>query len=312
MSDPENQPELDPLLEQILRRITELNRQLPPADTQPASGPAPAPQSSIGPLLPDPAEDIGAPDKPVGEWLEEMGLLPVYLQHVLSQLELGRDNDRASSPAEDLRRVQTCLRNWWRPVPANEPPPSVGAHLFVGPCGAGKTVVLSKWLAQAVLLGERSAYIWRLDGQTANTAEALSIYGEVLGVPVARAWTGERQPVDLELFDLPGSDWRDASAMAALAGQIKAFGSPRVHLVLNAAYDVRVLFDQVRAFSACPVADLILTHLDEEVRWGKLWNLVAGTHLPIRFLSAGQNVPGHFREATPDLLMHGPVPKHEA
>ena len=54
-----------------------------------------------------------------------------------------------------------------------------------------------------------------------------------------------------------------------------------------------------------PVTDLIFTHLDEETRWGKLWNFVLGTDLPIRFLSAGQNVPGHFREATADLLLPG-------
>jgi flagellar biosynthesis protein FlhF len=163
--------------------------------------------------------------------------------------------------------------------------------------------VLSKWLSQAVLLGGHSAQVWRLDGCTANTAESLTVYGEILGVPVARAWNSEAKPGGLQYFDLPGVDWRDAGAVKKLSLRIQELGSPQVHLVLNAAYDIPLLLHQVRVFASCGVADLIFTHLDEETRWGKLWNLVAGTELPIRFLSAGQNVPGHFREATPELLL---------
>ena len=66
----------------------------------------------------------------------------------------------------------------------------------------------------------------------------------------------------------------------------------RIHLVLNAAYEVPLLVAQARAYAALPIEDLILTHLDEEARWGKIWNVVLGTNYPVRFLSAAQNVPG--------------------
>ena len=122
-------------------------------------------------------------------------------------------------------------------------------------------------------------------------------------MPVARAWSGEAQPVDVQFFDLPGVDGSEPAAMAGLRERLQGLGMPQVHLVLNAAYETSLLLDQVRTFSSCPLTDLIFTHLDEETRWGKLWNFVAGTPLPIRFLSAGQNVPGHFREATADLLL---------
>ena len=63
-----------------------------------------------------------------------------------------------------------------------------------------------------------------------------------------------------------------------------------------------LLLAQTRAFSRLPVADLILTHLDEETAWGKLWNLVLGTNYALGFLSAGQNVPGRFCAAQAELL----------
>jgi flagellar biosynthesis GTPase FlhF len=88
-----------------------------------------------------------------------------------------------------------------------------------------------------------------------------------------------------------------------LAEQLKGFGAPRVHLVLNAAYDTSLLLAQTRAFSALPIKDLIFTHLDEEPRWGKLWNVVLGTNRPVRFFSAGQNIPGDFWVATAERIL---------
>jgi flagellar biosynthesis GTPase FlhF len=41
----------------------------------------------------------------------------------------------------------------------------------------------------------------------------------------------------------------------------------------------------------------------EQTRWGKLWNLVLGTNFSIRFLSAGQNVPGEWTPATPEQIL---------
>ena len=52
-----------------------------------------------------------------------------------------------------------------------------------------------------------------------------------------------------------------------------------------------------------PIEDLILTHLDEEPRWGKIWNIVLGTNYPVRYLSAAQNVPGDFYHAAAERIL---------
>ena len=67
-------------------------------------------------------------------------------------------------------------------------------------------------------------------------------------------------------------------------------------------HDVPATYEFARAFGALAVEDLILTHLDEEKRWGKVWNMALGTNFPLRFLSAGQNIPGDFHQASPELL----------
>lgn len=332
MKPPEKNPASEKLVTEILHRIAELNRHLPPVGdasllTSAAQLiPGPAPSTRIGDSVPQnhscaetanrdpsaelqPGADLASDNAPSGssaiQWLEEMGMLPVYAAHIVERLRAAHNNAQPVSPEEERLQSRAFLRARWRPPAPPAPAASIESHVFVGPAGVGKTTVLSKWLAQAVLLGGRSAYVWRLDGRTANTAEALTVYGEILGVPVARAWSGEGQPVDVQFFDLPGVDWRESTAVADLGEKVRGLGARQVHLVLNAAYETPMLLDQVRSFSAWPVTDLILTHLDEETRWGKLWNFVVGTDLPIRFLSAGQNVPGHFREATADLLLPG-------
>jgi flagellar biosynthesis protein FlhF len=97
-----------------------------------------------------------------------------------------------------------------------------------------------------------------------------------------------------------------------LKERLRGFGTVSVHLVLNLAYETSLLMAQVRAFDSLGIEDLILTHLDEETRWGKACDLVFGTNFPIRFLSAGQNVPGQFTAATAEVLLMPQVLRGQA
>lgn len=72
---------------------------------------------------------------------------------------------------------------------------------------------------------------------------------------------------------------------------------------MNAAYEITALLSQLNGFSRLGMTDLILTHLDEEQRWGKIWNLVLGTNFTVSRLSAGQNIPGEFAAADAGLLL---------
>jgi flagellar biosynthesis protein FlhF len=239
----------------------------------------------------------------VGALLEAAGLLPVHAGRVVEQLAAAH-----GSPPEALRDeidlTRRLLRDLWTAAKPAVVPES-NLHVLVGAAGAGKTTCLCKWLAKAVLVENRAAQVWRLDGRVANTAESLSVYCEILDVPVERSWPGE--PVQpgpaLGFVDLPGVKWRSGPEMAELREQLQAFPEAQIHLVLNAAYEAPLLMDQLHTFAALPLTDLIVAHLDEETRWSKLWNLILGTNFSVRFFSAGQNIPGEFQEATADSLL---------
>jgi len=286
-------PAPDPL-QALKAELAEIRQRLavpPLVNTSPLQSP---PLSPLNELI-EPAKTARGWDLAVT--LEQTGLLPRYARQLADSI-----NPSEGNPVAQLKAVQDWLRNLWN---SRVMPQAARTHVFIGPSGSGKTTALSKWLAQTVLLENRLARVFRVDGLTANTAESLSVFAEVLGVPVERfsETTEATNPAELVFVDLPGVDWRNGDSLTELAAHLASWPGAQVHLVLNAAYDAHLLLAQARAFSALPVTDIIFTHLDEETRWGKVWNVWLGTNFTISRLSAGQNLPGEFRVAEVDLIL---------
>lgn len=253
------------------------------------------------------------PNRPEGKrkwrsvaWLESMGLWPEHADRLEAGLMSAHGPEPPSLPAQEWALTREILAGYWRPCPP-ERRPQAGLHVLIGPPGSGKTTVLCKWLTQVTLREELRACVWRMDGHVTNTAEFLTLHCEMLNVPVSRYPTEADPDQALVFVDLPGVDPHDPPAMAALRQQLGAWPQAQVHLVLNAAYETVLLFEHWTAFACCRPGDLIFTHLDEERRRVKLWNFVLGTPACIRFLSAGQKIPGDFYPAASDLLFPKPA-----
>lgn len=244
----------------------------------------------------------------LSQHLQTLGLNVLSAALVEDRVFAADERLASRSLAEQMAVADRVLESLWRPAPET----GRGLHVMIGPAGSGKTTALCKWLTQVSLMEGRLTSLWRLDGVTANQAEHLSVHGEILGVPVERVWPGALAMGDIGFIDLPGVDWKDRAALGELGRLLDKFGDATVHLVLNAAYESDTLLAQTRAFSVLPVRDIIVTHLDEESRPSKLWNLVLGTNLPISFLGAGQNLPGIFERATGRKLLARPSPRPTA
>jgi flagellar biosynthesis protein FlhF len=273
-----------------------------PDPTRPPAAKPTAPTATVEPADAGP-KGLGGAWRSAGI-LHQLGLMPLYVDKVLDRVRESHGDTPPPSLLDEFSLVRAALAGFWRPAARGETgSPSI--HVFIGPPGAGKTTALCKWLAKSVLAEGRSARAWRLDGRAANFAGLLDVYGEILGVPVERAWQPNQPPAgfDVAFIDLPGLETQDGRVVEQLRASLGTIPSAQVHLVLNAAYDVSVLLAQARAFAALPVSDVIFTHLDEEKRLAKLWNVVLGTNFTVRFLSGGQNIPGDFFSASADLLI---------
>jgi len=292
------QSAVDPLraLSELRQEIADLRQCLPRAEMVPAVVAAPV---AARPELPSPSR-FGYGGWKVGNFLEQAGILPKFVQGIVEELqnEFGEKAPETLVKEFEVARA-VILRRWGNLLPSIP----TGTHIFIGTPGCGKTTVLCKRLAQLVLMEGISARVLRLDGARANTAESLSVYCEILGVPVERCLSTDSG--ELTFVDLPGAG---AADLEGLKKQIAEFPGAQVHLVLNAAYETATLLNQVRAFSALPISSLVFTHLDEEQRWGKLLNFVFGTKFSIGFLSAGQNVPGDLLPATAEKIVSRVIP----
>jgi flagellar biosynthesis protein FlhF len=263
-----------------------------PPSPAPASSQTPAP-ALLDTLDTAPVRHYSA-DQRCAVILEKMGIVPIHIEKVLEQLPPGN-----GSLGEELHQARQILIKSWRPY---ADPAGPARHVFIGPPGSGKTTVLCKRLTQTVLIEGQKARVWRLDGAQANLAESLSVHGEILGIPVHRAWKAQPLIGETQWIDLPGVSHQNTAAMEQLGRELARLQPVNVHLVLNAAYTLPLLTAQIKGFARLPVSDLIFTHVDEERSLGKLWNFVLGMNFPMSYLAGGQNIPGEFVKATPERL----------
>jgi flagellar biosynthesis protein FlhF len=244
-------------------------------------------------------------DWEVGPILEATGLQPRHALRVVEKLCEDYGEAAPEALGEQLALASKVLKGEWLVAPSLSPHGMPETHVLIGPAGSGKTTALCKWLAQLVLVEGRSTAVFRLDGETANTGEFLSVHSEVLGVPVQRSLTPDwRSAAEMVFIDLPGISHTDRSSMNKLLEQLKEMRPAQVHLVLNAAYESALLMAQIRGFAPLQPDDWMATHLDEEPRWGKLWNGIMGTNCPLSWMGIGQNIPGMFHRADPARVLN--------
>lgn len=185
----------------------------------------------------------------------------------------------------------------------------------IGPTGVGKTTTIAKLAANFALIDRRSVLLVTIDTYRIAALPQLKTYAEIMGVPMAVAYTvaelrnvvEENQDKELILIDTPGRGQRNERQIGELKACVDAISNKRVYLAISAATRYRELVDVVDRFGVIEFDSLVVTKLDEAVVYGPILNLLAKVKKPLSYVTTGQCVPEDIEEASPsrmaDLLL---------
>ncbi|MFL9582020.1 AAA family ATPase [Stenotrophomonas sp. AB1(2024)] len=192
------------------------------------------------------------------------------------------------------------------PIAPIDPLEAGGVIALVGPTGAGKTTTIAKLASRfAEAHAARDVALVTTDTGRIGAREQLYGFGRQLGIAVHEASSGsdltqllERlKDYKLVLIDTAGLGPRDR-ALAAQLQWLRAAPQIRTLLVLPANTSFGDMDEVVRRFSAANPQGVVLSKLDETGRFGTALSVAVGHHLPITWVTDGQDVPEDLHRAS--------------
>jgi len=214
-----------------------------------------------------------------------------------------------------LRLIASRIRvsDSWPPRREAERPSVIA---LVGPTGVGKTTTLAKLAAGLKLKRGLRVGLVTCDTYRIAAVEQLRTYAEIIGVPLRVALSPSElrdgidvmSDCDVVLVDTAGRSQHDAERIAELRALTEAAKPDQTHLVLSAASSQGVLRRACDNFTPLSPDRLLLTKIDEAVGLGPLLEILERTHLPMSFISTGQEVPDHIERACSERIARRILP----
>lgn len=182
---------------------------------------------------------------------------------------------------------------------------------LVGPTGVGKTTTIAKLAGiYALRRGKRVALI-TMDTYRIAATEQLAHMADIAGIPLriaknpeeVRAAIAEFSRCDLVLIDSAGRAQRNAEHLREIKQFIEVARPDETHLVLSVTSNLDVLCDVVERFGCCPIDKIILTKLDEAVRFGLILDVLEKVRSSVSYVTTGQEVPTDIEPADRERLV---------
>jgi flagellar biosynthesis protein FlhF len=242
--------------------------------------------------------------------LRERGVSPKLVKKLIRTVQ---QNVREEDWSEDYR-VKPCLKAGIREMCSDTAAIQPGVRkprvvALVGPTGVGKTTTIGKLAAGFSIVDKRRVALITADTYRVAAVEQLKTFGEIIGVPVEVVMTPSElkdaitrhNDKELIFIDTAGRSPHHDLHMS----ELKAFlekAQPELTMLVMSATTHSV--DQVKIFNRFEplTTHLIFTKLDETVNSGAILNLVERTHLPVAYITNGQNVPDDIEVANPERL----------
>lgn len=181
--------------------------------------------------------------------------------------------------------------------------PETGQRIItlVGPTGVGKTTTLAKLASGLVVNPRVSTRVGLITVDTYRLAaeDQLRKYAEILRLDLQVVYGPEEMPdalrrcsdADVIFIDTAGRSPRDETQMAELRAFLDPLPDCEKVLVLSSTMNDRYIEEAVERFKPLSIHSVIVTKLDETRNFATPFNIQHLTHIPISYLTTGQNVP---------------------
>lgn len=185
---------------------------------------------------------------------------------------------------------------------------------LIGPTGVGKTTTIAKLAASYTLKHNAKVGFITCDTYRIAAVDQLRTYASILNIPLKVALTPQeaKQAIteisdcSVILVDSAGRAPQDTPRLDELAEFLTELAPDETHLVLSVGQAEDVLCQAAAKFSLLRPTHLLLSKLDEAVRFGVIANVaqsVCGqSNLKVSYVTTGQEVPAQIELAHPDRL----------
>lgn len=182
---------------------------------------------------------------------------------------------------------------------------------LVGPTGAGKTTTIAKLIGHPRIFGTKAVGLLSLDTYRIGAVEQLRTYADIAHVPLEVVYeTADVQrcfhrlaDLDVVLIDTPGRGPRSRRDREVVDRWFRLIAPDEVHLTLPAGLQRQLVAATVKQYlDRSSVTHLLATKLDEMWSDWNVFELAAELHVPMRWVTDGQEVPADIRGASPRLL----------
>jgi flagellar biosynthesis protein FlhF len=170
---------------------------------------------------------------------------------------------------------------------------------LVGPTGVGKTTTIAKLAASFHLRERHRVGLITVDTYRIAAVDQLRTYADIIDLPMEvvstpremRAAVAKMADLDLILMDTAGRSPRDEVRIQELKSMLGEAKADEVHLVLSSVTSALSMKKTAERFADVGVTSLLLTKLDEATGLGNLLPVLRDCHLPVSYVTNGQNVP---------------------
>ena len=231
---------------------------------------------------------------------------------LITELRMGLTGDELADG--DLVRMKLAELIAGRIHQAPEPRRSqcTGARVIalIGPTGVGKTTTVAKLAANMKLKSGLEVGLITIDTYRIAAVDQLKTYAEIIELPFHTVLTPQEmhqaiyamRGVDIILIDTVGRSQNDRLRLNHLRSFLAAADADEVHLVVAATANRRCVSNVLTRFCPLGANRVIVTKLDEAEAYGMVLNVAEACHLPLSYVSAGQEVPDDIDRANPDEL----------